>query len=118
MKLLRMAQRMMSASELSSSFRMTAARWVSTVLTLSVRRRAMSLLLLPSASSCMISRSREVSRSVAEADRAGGATFQEALQNHFGDPAGEERLVASKALHRGDKLARGIGLEKVPSSAS
>ena len=113
MTLLRMAQRIMSASELSSSFRMTAARWVSTVLTLSVRRRAMSLLLLPSASSCMISRSRDVSRSVARLTGPVAPAFQEALQNHFGDPAREERFVARKALHRGDKLARGIGLEKV-----
>lgn len=112
MMLLRIAQRMMSASELSSSLRMTAARWVSTVLTLRVRRRAMSLLLSPSARSWMLSRHETVGQHV---DRSGRSALQEALEDHLGHTAGEEGLAASKALHSGDKLACGVGLQKVSS---
>src|SRR5215211_7553905 len=67
MRWLRTANRTMSAREFKSSLRITEARCVSTVLTLRSKRVAMALLLFPSASSCTISRSREVSRSAPSA---------------------------------------------------
>ncbi len=48
--------------EWKSSLSMTLARWVSAVFTLIPRKPATSLLLLPSARSCRISRSRGVKR--------------------------------------------------------
>src|SRR3984957_21327180 len=62
MMLLRMAYMISSAREWKSSLSMMLARWASAVLTLMLRRLATSLLLLPSARSCRISRSRGVRR--------------------------------------------------------
>src|SRR5882724_486064 len=62
MMLLRMAYMISSAREWKSSLSMMLARWASAVLTLMLRRVATSLLLLPSARSWRISRSRGVRR--------------------------------------------------------
>src|SRR5450755_972993 len=56
------AYRTNAATECSSSFLITFARCVSAVLTLTPSAEAASLLDLPSAKSCTISRSRGVSR--------------------------------------------------------
>src|SRR6476661_7377008 len=58
--LLRIAYRTSSADERKLSLRMIAARWLSTVLRLILRSRAISLFGCPSATNCTTARSRSV----------------------------------------------------------
>src|SRR5260221_8111581 len=102
MMLLRMAYMISSAREWKSSLSMMLARWASAVLTLMLRRVATSLLLLPSARSWRISRSRGVRREGGGLGLSGGLGGGGASEAR----GGEEGVWWRGAVGRG-RRARG-----------
>ena len=100
---------------------MMFARCVSAVFTLNPSATATSLLLLPSASSCTISRWRGVRRlraSILALFRRRcllRLLVQIAVQNDLGDLRREKRLIAAHGVYRSDQVAAGVRLQHIPA---